>query len=331
MYVAYGAIYFITLAIIICPIIILLLIIATIIGTKKNNWLPVVKKPLKALLFLIGIGRDTADKKELDEIYSIAGYAYDSKQDLFYSILNPWQRKFGFCRLYDEAAAPLGMILDCEPIYFDYNGKKWLIEFWKGQFDLPTGGEVGIYNTDGQELNIPGFFNGTFYHSAKDEELLWMSFTLKKNGKVLFTRGGRHWWLTGFRLGEFSQPSELSMEIIITFKGWLMCSAFIKGLRNAGYSQREFKRYGNTVKITFDKPHAKQPTTRTKATDAIIQAKNKLLCDLYNEITRGCVTMEEKLKAIKEKEPELYSHIIGMGRPKKLYKSYKKIRYFLRK
>jgi hypothetical protein len=331
MYEVYGAINFITLGMIIYPIVILLLVIAIIIGTKKYKWLPVAMKPLNALLFLIGVGRDTADKKELDEIYGIAGYAYDSKQDIFYSILNPWQRNFGFCRLYDEAAAPLGMIVDCDPIYFDYNGKKWMIEFWKGQYDLPTGGEIGIYNTDGSELNIPGFFNGTFYNCAQDEELLWMSYTLKKNGKVLFARGDRHWWLTGFKLGEFSQPSELTMEITITFKDWAMCTAFIKGLRNAGYSQHEFKRYGNTVRIIFDKPHTTQPATRTKATDAIIQAKNKLLCDLYNEVTKGCVTMEEKLKAIKEKEPELYSHIIGMGRPKELYKSYRKIKNFLKK
>jgi len=45
--------------------------------------------------------------------------------------------------LYDEAAAPLGMIVDCEPIHFEYKGKRWLIQFWKGQYDLPTGAEVG--------------------------------------------------------------------------------------------------------------------------------------------------------------------------------------------
>lgn len=328
---AYGAINFISLGGIIFLILIFLLVSAVIIGVKKYKWLPMAMRPLKALLFLIGIGRDTANKKELDEIYAIAGYAYDRKQDIFYSILNPWQRNFGFCRLYDEAAAPLGMIVDCDPIYFNYNGKKWLIEFWKGQYDLPTGGEVGIYNTEGPNLDIPGFFNGTFYSCASDEELLWMSYTLKRKGKVLFTRGDRHWWLTGFRLGEFSQPSELTMEITITFKGWGMCNAFINGLRNAGYLQHEFKRYGNSVRVAFDKPHTKQPVTRTKSTDEIIQNKNKLLCDLYNEVTKGCMTIEDKIKAVRENEPELYEHIIGMGRPKELYKPYRKIKNFLKK
>ncbi len=231
--------------------------------------------------------------------------------------------------MYDEAAAPLGMIVDCEPIHFEYKGKRWLIQFWKGQYDLPTGAEVGVYATDKPDINIPGLFKGTFYNSIKDDEFLWMSFTLKKNGKVLFERGDRHWWLTGFKLGEFSQPWELTMEITITLKDAVMCSAFIDGLKRAGYTNKEIKRYGNSVRVIFDKPRTPQPFTRTKVTDEIIQKKNKLLCDLYNEVTKGCVTLEEKIAAIREKAPELYQHILGLGRPKELYSSYKRIQRHL--
>ena len=35
--------------------------------------------------------------------------------DIFYSLNDCWQRDFGYCRLYDEACAPLAMIIDCEP------------------------------------------------------------------------------------------------------------------------------------------------------------------------------------------------------------------------
>jgi len=59
-----------------------------------------------------GTGND-----ELDKAIEIAGYSYDPKQDIFYSTMDPWQRDIGYCRLYDELAAPLGMIIDCEPIY----------------------------------------------------------------------------------------------------------------------------------------------------------------------------------------------------------------------
>src|SRR5665647_1009964 len=72
---------------------------------------------------------------ELDKAIEIAGYSYDQKQDIFYSTMDPWQRDIGYCRLYDELAAPLGMITDCEPIHFEYLEKKWMIGFWKGQYD----------------------------------------------------------------------------------------------------------------------------------------------------------------------------------------------------
>ena len=38
------------------------------------------------------------------------------------------------------------MIIDCEPICFMYGGKNWMIELWKGQYGLETGGEIGVYN-----------------------------------------------------------------------------------------------------------------------------------------------------------------------------------------
>ncbi|NLU27396.1 MAG: DUF4474 domain-containing protein [Hungateiclostridium thermocellum] len=313
-------------------IIALVVIVLIALIVRKKLFIKLVSflnKHIDALLFLIGIGKKKADKQKLNQSFAIAGYAYDEKQDIFYSTKDAWQRKFGYCRLYDEAAAPLGMIVDCEPIHFEYKGKRWLIQFWKGQYDLPTGAEVGVYATDKPDINIPGLFKGTFYNSIKDDEFLWMSFNLKKNGKVLFERGDRHWWLTGFKLGEFSQPWELTMEITITLKDAVMCSAFIDGLKRAGYTNKEIKRYGNSVRVIFDKPRTPQPFTRTKVTDEIIQKKNKLLCDLYNEVTKGCVTLEEKIAAIREKAPELYQHILGLGRPKELYSSYKRIQRHL--
>ena len=81
----------------------------------------------------------------LEEIIHNLGYGYDKWQDIFYSKLNGWQRDMGYCRLYDEVAAPMSMIIDCEPIYFEYDNKKWLIEFWKGQYGMTTGCEVGVY------------------------------------------------------------------------------------------------------------------------------------------------------------------------------------------
>ena len=49
----------------------------------------------------------------LQQILNGTGYDYDWQQDVFYSVRNPWQKQFGYCRLYDESAAPLGMVIDC--------------------------------------------------------------------------------------------------------------------------------------------------------------------------------------------------------------------------
>ena len=256
--------------------------------------------------------------EELDRIIEIAGYAYDPVQDIFYSTLNPWQRNVGYCRLYDEAAALLGMIIDCEPIYFNYDNRKWMISFWKGQYDMVCGGEIGVY-TSGIHLDIPDIFTGTFYNSVNDSELLQMSYVLKKNGQILFTRSDRHWWLTGFKLGEFAQPWELTMDIEITFPNKKMLNAFLEGFRNAGYGDYEYSVNGNTFSFTFDTPRTPQPTTRTPQTDRIIQEKNRLLCELYKEITRDGTTVREKLRILKEEAPELYEKAIKIGSNQQFY------------
>jgi hypothetical protein len=259
--------------------------------------------------------------EELDKIIEITGYSYDPKQDIFYSNMDPWQRKIGYCHLFDVAAAPMGMIIDSEPIFFNYNNKQWMIGLWKGQYDLVTGAEIGVY-TRSPNFNPLRYISGDFYTSANNNERLQMSYTLKKNGKVLFTRQEKHWWLTGFKLGEFSQPSELSMSIMITLQNNLMRDAFIEGLRNSGYSDRDFTHYGTTVSFEFGVPHTPQPITRAKSFEWLIQWKNEELCKKFQEITGSSNSIQDKVKAIEELAPDLYTKITRMGRSKPIYDMY---------
>ncbi len=261
---------------------------------------------------------DGTGNEELDELIEVAGYSYDPQQDIFISRLHPWQRSIGYCRLFDETASLSGMIIDSEPIHFDYNGRKWMIGIWKGQYDMVTGGEIGLYKGV-LNFNIPGISSGLYYRSAGDKELLQMSYTLNKNGKTLFTREGKHWWLTGFKLGEFSQPSELSMDVNITLNNTGMRDAFLAGLRHAGYSDNEISVKGNTVSFTFDVPHTPQPVTRTKATDWVIQKKNKFLCDEFEEITGSHNTIQKKVQAMEEHSPQIYQKFIGVGHKKQSF------------
>lgn len=266
--------------------------------------------------------------EELDKIIALAGYAYDPLQDIFYSIMYPWQRNFGYCRLYDEAAAPTGMIIDCEPVYFEYKGKKWLIELWKGQFDMVTGGEIGVYTREA-DLNIPGIFTGTFYNCASDEDCLWMSFDLMKNNQHLFTRKARHWWLTGFKLGEFSEPWELTMHANITLHDTQMRDAFIGGLLEAGYSENELTINKRTISLVYDIPRTPQPITRTKVTDWLIQRKNEFLCKKFMELTGGFDNILDKLNILKEKDPALYERAINLGKNRQIFDMHDNIRGYL--
>lgn len=272
----------------------------------------------------------SANVKQSMEKRPIAGFAYDPRQDIFYSDMNAWQRDLGYCRLYDEAAAAMNMIIDCEPAYFDYGGKKWLIEFWKGQYGITTGCEVGVYTTTRPNLNIPGVFNGTFYDTASPADMLPISYSLSKSGKELFRRQGRHWWLTGFKLGEFSEPSELTAKISIGLKDRNMLAAFLAAMKQLGYSDRDMTVSGSTVSFVYAAPRSKQPYTRTKAVIRFIQKKNKYLCDRFNELTGNEKGALAKLEAVSKLDPALYSSIMEIGRPRKLYDKYNVLQEYLK-
>lgn len=271
------------------------------------------------------------DKSLIDKGIEIAGYGYDSEQDIFYCIMNPWQRNMGYSRLYDEGSAPFGMIVDCEPIYFEYGGKLWLIELWKGQYDLNTGCEVGVYTTEEPIISIPGMYKYMFYNCASNEDRLTMSFTLYKNGEKLFKRDAEHWWLAGFKLGEYSEPSELTMKLNITLKDDVMCKAFVEALEAVGYSEKEneleiegtFEINGTNVALIFGKPYTPQPITRTPETDRIIQMKNKVLCDRYNDIVKVYDNVTDKINAIQAYAPEIYEEIMDKAKLRSYLRSMK--------
>jgi hypothetical protein len=275
------------------------------------------------------IGTNPEQLEELNQDLEPFGFAYDYTQDVFYSRLNCWQRNFGYFRLYDEACATFSMIIDCEPIYFRYNGMKWLVEFWKGQYGMTTGGEVGIYYTSGPDLNIPSIFNGTFYNAVKDEDRINMSFAFRKNGNLLFTRSAYHWWITGFKLAEFSQPSELTMDIILDLYNRQMAEAFVKGLKEAGYTESEYAVRGHRVYVHFDKPHTQQPFTRNSITVHLMQRNNKSFCDAYNNLTQAYVGTLDKLSLVKYKSPNMYNHIMHMGKPQQVFDTYDNIKEFM--
>ncbi len=253
--------------------------------------------------------KPTKDKdrqqEELNQDLVNAGFAYDRHRDIFYSTKDCWQREMGYCRLYDEGASAFNMVMHCEPVTFSYANKRWLIELWKGQYGITTGGEIGIYNTDRPDINTDGF-KGTFYESVSDAEMLPMRFVLRKNGKVLFKCKSVTWWLTGFKLGEYSSPDSLTMDAQIRFPDGYMLQAFTDALTDIGYLPHEFSVRKNTVTIHYTVPHTEQPITRDSLPEAVVQKTNRNNCRLYDQVTHKYSNTLDKLEFLKSMAPELY-------------------------
>lgn len=209
----------------------------------------------------------------LAQAVDLAGFLYDPRQDIIYSKLYPLQRHFGYAYGYDAAAPLMNANIDCEPIFFDYAGKTWMIELWKGQYGLETGCEIGVYNraagsssfpyplldaTIGQRPGDSNPSHNLFFDCPSDDELLVMSSTLYRNGEKLFCRGPEpHWWLTGFKWGVYSEPEDLTMDVSITCKDDVMTNVFVGALHDLGYANVQVD--GTKVSFVFDTPKTRQP------------------------------------------------------------------------
>lgn len=224
----------------------------------------------------------------LDEIISPFGYSYLPAQNIFTSRVDAWQKEFGYCALYDDTAPFLSMNFDCLPVYFNYRNRTWLIELWKGQYGINTGCEIGVYHAD-RILN-ENELRHTLFKSVEPEEMPDMCLTLfrKAQGRsVLAQVCGKHWWLTAFRMGCFSNPADLRLQASVTFPTHEMAEAFLRGLLNAGYNRAEIQLRGCTVSFTFANAESEQRRGWfLRLWVRISQWANCTWCKIYLRITR---------------------------------------------
>lgn len=162
----------------------------------------------------------TITKEDLQEALTAAGYAYDEEQQVYYSTLTPWQRHFGFGDIYDDAAAYASMKYTTLKADFEYNGLLWRLQWWKGQYGILEGAELGVYTKHPDSTS-------DFYDCAEDDQLLDMSFeyyrTSKdfRNNKRLFYREEQaHWWLTGFKVGAVANGNSSASVVVATLKAY---------------------------------------------------------------------------------------------------------------
>ncbi|NBH82551.1 DUF4474 domain-containing protein [bacterium C-53] len=250
----------------------------------------------------------------LEELIQPFGYSYVLSQDIFTSNRNAWQREFGYCALYDKAAPNFQMVFDSLPVYFDYNDRTWLIEFWKGQYGINTGCEIGVYYAD-RILNEEER-KYTIFQSVEDGDMLPLSFVFFRQQAPIAALGCRHWWLTAFLMGCYSRPSELTMQVCITFPCAAMAEAFIYGLEKAGYPRESIHACCNTVTFSFAQAPAACGFFR-KIRICIAQWCNRFWCRIYLFVTRPFCLSVDKILYLYNYLPFAFRRMFRLRRFKK--------------
>lgn len=221
------------------------------------------------------------------------GYCYEEKQDLISSRNDAWQRKMGYTSVFDYAASRFNMVFDFLPIYFPYQDKTWLIEFWKGQYGINTGAEVGVYHADKilsyEELST------ALFQAADDQDMLPVSFQLIKDGNQLARVSKKTWWLTAFLMGLFSRPSQLHLSVSIQFPDQAMRCSFLKALYQTEISENLVKVCGNMVTVQYCGKRERHYGFFTRLARGWSQFTNRIFCRIYLYITRYFTSTLDKL------------------------------------
>ena len=158
---------------------------------------------------------------------AILGYSLDLSSCTIYTEKNAWQRSVGFCLAYDLLAysTPYFMNYTTERIKFNYGGKDWMIQLWKGTYFITNGCEVGVYNRD------EALF-GSAYACADDEDCLDIQSTLYHGDDLILSRPTENtWWQTGFAVSARTwTPESFTFVGTITMKDADMLAAFTAAL-----------------------------------------------------------------------------------------------------
>lgn len=230
----------------------------------------------------------------LDELAEPLGYCYDPGQDIFTNTKDAWQKDYGYQSIYDTLAPFFGMVFDCEPIYFDYEGRTWLIEFWKGQYGINTGAEIGVYHAD--TILSPSERKRAFFSSAAQEESPELMLRLYDKGRPVGKVNGMKWWLTIFSMGRFSHPRDLSLHISIRFPDFEMRNSFIDAMYEAGYPANSIRLCMCSADVSIAFCSFRHRTSfLARWYRCYVQWKNRLFCRLYCFVTRPFDCTEDKL------------------------------------
>lgn len=186
----------------------------------------------------------------------LASYKYDPDGNFYYTDDKEcWQSNFGFNEVYDAFAPITMMYYDTVRTTFEYGGKEWLIQTWKGQYGMAfVGGEVGVYTRDIGSV-------GSHYVCADKEDwvnmemaFMWDEYETGEYRAVFNRDYEKYWWATGFVVG-FPNGSlrqtlkEFRLITHITFKDTEMANAFCEAFEENGF--RRVSKLNNNEPDTF--------------------------------------------------------------------------------
>lgn len=219
------------------------------------------------------------------------GYCYVPSQDIFSTVVDAPQRAFGYTDLYDRCAPYFGMVFDALPIYFDYGGRTWMIELWKGQYGINLGCEVGVYKADSLVATVNR--KRALFQSVDNSEMLPMSVRLYRKGKECAHLRGRHWWLTAFLMGCWGRPEDLSVRAFITFPNANMLAAFADALTESG--EADFCVCGLQVRISFGGCTSCAQSFWKKLICRVSLWKSRMFCSLFLWATKPFQSAMDRL------------------------------------
>jgi len=187
---------------------------------------------------------------------NLASYKYNPDGNFYYTDDKEcWQKNFGFNEVYDKFAPLTMMYYDTVRTTFEYGGKEWLIQTWKGQYGMAfVGGEVGVYT------RRTGSIGSHFICADKSDWLnmemafMWDEFETGEYRAVFNRDYEKYWWATGFIVG-FPNGSlrqtlkEFRLVTHITFKDAEMANAFCEAFEQNGF--KRVSKLDNNAPDTF--------------------------------------------------------------------------------
>lgn len=182
-----------------------------------------------------------------DQGMASVGYNFNLQEMLVYAPINCWMRDFGFCSGYDLFCYTTPFFrYKTRRFMFDYQGKEWMIQIWKGRYIIADGAEVGLYNRPQEKA-------GTYYNCADDDELLNISFSLYHGDELLFSRAEqKHWWANGFKLMRHPcEAKDLTLTCTIEMKDEEMLQAFCDALERNPWHDVTYSTDGLKVSVKW--------------------------------------------------------------------------------